>query len=104
MRTDLRVPYAEKDEAKRLGARWDPARKVWYIENVADTAPFSRWMPSTGTDSLSGAGTPAKAAPPNRAQSAGIPITGSNYAPQARVCDCLPWDVCDKCRSSALSY
>ena len=104
MRTDLRVPYAEKDEAKRLGARWDPARKVWYIENVADTAQFSRWMPGTGTDSLSGAGTPAKAAQPSRAQSAGTPITGNNYAPQARVCDCLPWDVCDKCRSSALSY
>jgi hypothetical protein len=26
----LAVPYAEKDIAKRLGARWDPSEKLWY--------------------------------------------------------------------------
>ena len=26
----LNVPYIEKDEAKNLGARWDPQRKKWY--------------------------------------------------------------------------
>ncbi len=104
MRTNLRVPYAEKDEAKRLGARWDPAQKVWYIQNVEDTAPFSRWLPTAGTESLSGAGPKTKAAPASRPPAVGLPITGSNYAPQSRVCDCLPWDVCDKCRASALSY
>lgn len=30
MRINLQVPYAEKDAAKRLGARWDMARKVWF--------------------------------------------------------------------------
>ena len=25
MRTNLKVPYAEKDEAKKRGARWDAA-------------------------------------------------------------------------------
>lgn len=27
-RIDLNVPFAEKDEAKRLGARWDANRKM----------------------------------------------------------------------------
>jgi ribonuclease HI len=27
----LRVPYAQKEEAKGLGAKWDPACKKWYI-------------------------------------------------------------------------
>ena len=30
VRVDLRVPYSEKDEAKALGARWDPSMKKWY--------------------------------------------------------------------------
>jgi hypothetical protein len=29
-RTWLDVPYSEKDEAKALGARWDPGTKRWY--------------------------------------------------------------------------
>lgn len=45
MRIDLNVPYDEKDEAKRLGARWDLARKVWYIENKEILEPFLKWMP-----------------------------------------------------------
>jgi hypothetical protein len=39
----LNVPFAEKDEAKRLGARWDPARKKWYVPNGVDAEQFSRW-------------------------------------------------------------
>ena len=27
----LKVPYEEKEEAKQLGARWDPDRKQWYV-------------------------------------------------------------------------
>lgn len=45
MITYLNVPFAEKDEAKRLGARWNPARKSWYIENVEDITSFMKWMP-----------------------------------------------------------
>lgn len=42
--TTLNVPYAEKDEAKQLGARWDPKRKKWYVPNGVDPAPFGRWL------------------------------------------------------------
>ena len=44
MRTNLFVPFEEKDEAKRLGARWDLALKVWFVENVDDLTPFLKWI------------------------------------------------------------
>ncbi|MCC4631527.1 DUF5710 domain-containing protein [Xanthomonas citri] len=44
-RTDLQVPFQEKDEVKRLGARWDGINKVWYVPDGVDTAPFQRWLP-----------------------------------------------------------
>ena len=45
-RIDLTVPFAEKDEAKRLGARWDGERKVWYVPDGIDATAFGRWLPS----------------------------------------------------------
>ena len=43
----LAVPYADKDEAKALGARWDPARRQWYAPPLlGDAAAASlrvRW-------------------------------------------------------------
>lgn len=44
----LNVPYAEKDQAKRLGARWDPAQKSWYVPAGTDPAPFQRWVQRAG--------------------------------------------------------
>lgn len=41
----LNVPYAEKDEAKALGARWNPQRKTWFIEDKEDLTPFLKWIP-----------------------------------------------------------
>jgi hypothetical protein len=41
--TVLNVPFAEKEEAKQLGARWDPKRRKWYVPAGVDAAPFSRW-------------------------------------------------------------
>ena len=40
----LKVPFHEKDIAKGLGARFDMARKAWYVEAGADIKPFSAWM------------------------------------------------------------
>ena len=45
MRVDLKVPFREKDLAKKRGARWDPARRVWYVENVENLRKFMCWMP-----------------------------------------------------------
>lgn len=43
MKTYLNVPYAQKDQAKALGARWDATQKKWYIPPGKDRAVFSQW-------------------------------------------------------------
>ncbi|WP_217806551.1 DUF5710 domain-containing protein, partial [Chromobacterium violaceum] len=43
----LEVPYAEKDEAKALGARWDQSQKKWYAPKNLDLTPFEKWLPSS---------------------------------------------------------
>lgn len=40
----LKVPFKEKDEAKSLGARWNPEGKHWYVPEGVDPAPFEKWM------------------------------------------------------------
>jgi hypothetical protein len=39
-RTNLKVPFADKDKAKALGAKWDPAQKSWYAPPGTDLAPL----------------------------------------------------------------
>lgn len=102
MRLNLKVSFAEKDEAKKLGARWDAAQKIWYVEGKADMAPFAKWSPTPHTGPAAGE-PPAKSAPAGKQPAPGKLVVGENYVAQARVCACLPWDVCDKCRSMALS-
>ncbi|BCL76257.1 hypothetical protein JHS3_19930 [Jeongeupia sp. HS-3] len=70
----LAVPFAEKDAAKALGARWDAERKKWYVPHGVDIAPFKQWLAADETaslDALSPAPTaapkPKKAAPTPRA-------------------------------------
>ncbi|MER8058637.1 MULTISPECIES: AAA domain-containing protein [unclassified Streptomyces] len=43
----LNVPYAEKDEAKRLlGARWDGKRRQWYVDaDRVSREQAARWLP-----------------------------------------------------------
>ena len=43
--TKLNVPYAEKDEARRLGARWNAELKTWYVPPGLLLAAFERWLP-----------------------------------------------------------
>jgi hypothetical protein len=43
--TDLNVPFHEKDDAKRLGARWDAGRKTWFLPDGTEAAPFAKWLP-----------------------------------------------------------
>ncbi len=44
-RAYVEVPFAEKDEAKRLGARWDMAELRWYAPPGRE-AGLSRWAPA----------------------------------------------------------
>jgi hypothetical protein len=45
MRIDLEVPYADKDQAKKRGARWDVVRQVWYVVDPENIMAFWKWMP-----------------------------------------------------------
>lgn len=88
MRTNLQVPFSEKDEAKRLGARWDATKRVWYVPNADNLAAFARWLPDKDA-----APSPA----PSRASSAASIIkTGTRFFELQ--CSCLPWVGCSACR------
>lgn len=39
----LSVPFAEKNEIKSLGARWEPMLKAWHVLIGAPEHIFARW-------------------------------------------------------------
>ena len=39
----LNVPFADKEHAKKLGARWDPQKKQWYCP-AQQQKSFERWL------------------------------------------------------------
>ena len=41
--TYINCPYAEKDEIKSLGGRWDPRVRMWFVPANTDISPFKRW-------------------------------------------------------------
>jgi hypothetical protein len=43
---NLKVPFNEKDQAKKLGARWNAEAKLWYVPQGVDAAPFEKWLSS----------------------------------------------------------
>ena len=98
MRTNLKVPFAEKDEAKKLGARWDAARKIWYVEGKSDLSAFSRWAPSPHDGAAAPAPAPERAAG-RKMQAASMVIVGSHYRACQPVCECPPWEVCPRCEA-----
>ncbi len=63
MRTYLDVPFAERETAKQLGARWDPERKKWFVQDRANLWPFLGWVPA---HLLKHTGLPGKRRRPNR--------------------------------------
>ena len=104
MRINLVTPFAEKDAAKALGARWDSANKQWYIVDVADLAPFLRWIPNVDAAK---AGAVAEAASPGEQaqkkptqQSAGV-ITTSAVAIAHCGCDVRAWEHCPHSATNA---
>jgi len=44
----LDVPFTQKEQAKALGARWDPLKKKWYLPDAdkLDLTPFQAWLPA----------------------------------------------------------
>jgi hypothetical protein len=46
MRTNLKVPFSEKDLVKKLGGKWDSVKRTWYVENVDNLELFMPWLPA----------------------------------------------------------
>jgi hypothetical protein len=90
MRVNLNTPYSEKDTAKALGARWDAARRVWFIIDPQDLTPFMRWIPSE--DETQKAAKPP-VAKPHKKQRHKYGITKSVPVPHCG-CNVLPWEHC----------
>lgn len=57
----LRVPFAEKDEAKRYGARWDGERRLWFYAGAELPDSLKRWMPKPAAPAAAPAPAPAAA-------------------------------------------
>jgi hypothetical protein len=98
MRINLVTPFAEKDAAKALGARWDAAKKCWYIVDVDDLTPFMRWIPNL--DAAQDTGATAGTSPKASAKAAAVktkPPVASKPAVEVPHCGCpvLPWEDCE---------
>jgi hypothetical protein len=42
--TPLNVPFAEKNQAKALGAHWHADQKCWVVPAGVDLTPFQAWL------------------------------------------------------------
>ena len=98
MRINLVTPFAEKEAAKALGARWDATKKQWYIVDVADLTPFLRWIPhvEASTQAAIEMGTrPTKHQDASAIRrSAGVITTSSIEVPHCG-CQLHPWVGCE---------
>ena len=82
--TFLNVPYAEKDEARALGARWNPGRKRWYVPTGVALEPFEKWLSKDGGGAT------------GRVDSAAAKlVVGANYVELAHACN--PFEACAEC-------
>jgi hypothetical protein len=97
MRINLVTPFAEKDAAKALGARWDSARKQWYIVDVPDLTPFLRWIPNVDAavaQAIDGAASPGESSDNAPAKRSSGVITASNTKVLHCGCNVHAWEDC----------
>lgn len=98
MRIDLSVTYAEKDLAKALGARWDDARKIWYVVDPKDVRPFMRWIKNPRLRKPVNAPVDKRqknADSIKRKQDKRQSTTKSVVSVPTCNCDVLPWEDCE---------
>jgi hypothetical protein len=92
----LNVPYAEKDAAKALGARWNPTRRRWYVPDGVAPEPFAKWVDDAAGAGAAGAPGAAPAAARGRVDSyQGKTVVGANYLDLAHTCN--PLEPCPVC-------
>jgi exodeoxyribonuclease VII large subunit len=74
--TYLVTAYADKDQVKVLGARWDPARRQWYVPTGRDITPFISWLPKGAEIPASGDALAPANSPPRQGNELAIPQKG----------------------------
>lgn len=98
MRINLVTPFAEKDAAKALGARWDAGKKVWYVVDVADLTPFMRWIPDleAAADHSDAGDAPVRSARASSPKAAPAAVRSKPFF-EVPHCGCkvLPWEDCE---------
>lgn len=91
----LQVPYASKDAAKSLGAKWDAEQRSWYAPAGAELILFAEWMTAAAwlaNGRQKSKGQQAARATGRRQDASGGRITiGVNYV-EAVGATGLPWD------------
>ncbi|NOQ13949.1 MAG: hypothetical protein GQ583_05635 [Methyloprofundus sp.] len=92
-KTYLNVPYAEKDAAKTLGAKWDRIKKQWYAPANTDIALFEKWQSqSTVTGSSVTPKSKVRQGVASRNVILGVSTYGKNKDLVACSDDEPPWD------------
>jgi hypothetical protein len=87
----LNVPFAQKDEAKALGARWDAIKKKWFVPADKDIVLFVRWQVGSGAMESPGSKTSSSgSAPKQTASGARTHATVKDFV--AYNGDAPPWD------------
>ena len=46
-RVYLVVPFVEREQAHRMGARWDESVGAWYVAASSDLQPVQAWLSGT---------------------------------------------------------
>ena len=96
----LKVPYAEKDEAKALGARWNPTRKCWYVPDGKPTEPFAQWIDASASAGAVSASKAGGAVPASRDAHGAKPVIGSKYVELPHACN--PFEECAECKPALM--
>jgi putative DNA primase/helicase len=81
-RVYIDVPYAEREAARDLGARWDRALRSWYVPEGQDPQRFSRW-PSRSINVTATAEARTYLAVPYKERRAAQAV-GAHWDPRAR--------------------
>lgn len=90
----LNVPFAQKDEAKALGAKWDGVQKKWHAPADKDITLFAKWQTEPGAVTSPRTTTPSSKASfsPKKTYAAGVKTHAQDKNFVAYSGDLPPWN------------
>ena len=81
-KTFLAVPYKEKEQAKKLGAKWDKENKLWFAPEGTDLNKLSAWLPENAK-----VPEPARTLPPQEEFALALEKAGLDLGGKAPIMD-----------------